>query len=123
MSYDWKPINQEIVDALTNDNLWLIDSNLKYLKLTIDTRSGGEALIFDRDGREVGTKHLLDTHIKAIEIYGEPTRNKKAQTSVQEKAWSIYCEETAGALSAVDFWEHIPEFIQKMYLAKARIAS
>ena len=36
-----------------------------------------------------------------------------------DKAWKLYCEETAGSMDVRDFWEELNPKIQKIYLDKA----
>lgn len=40
-------------------------------------------------------------------------------TKLEELAWDIYCKETAGSMDARDFWEELPERVQRMFIEKA----
>lgn len=41
-------------------------------------------------------------------------------TQVEEKAWNLYCKESAGMLSAKDFWQQLPVETQQYYLRKVK---
>lgn len=43
-------------------------------------------------------------------------------TQSEEKAWSLYCKESAGMLSAKDFWQQLPVETQQHYLRKVKNA-
>lgn len=60
----------EIVAALENDNAWLFDSQVKYVQITVDTRSGGLFSLRDRDGNTIEPERLLKAHEKALECFG-----------------------------------------------------
>ena len=35
-----------------------------------------------------------------------------------ERAWQLYCKETAGGMDVRDFWHELPEKVQKYYLER-----
>lgn len=39
--------------------------------------------------------------------------------ALEQRAWEIYCEETAGDMDVRDFWEELPQVIKNHFLAKA----
>lgn len=43
-------------------------------------------------------------------------------TVEEEQAWKLYCETTAGCMSAKDFWHELSNDEQKEYLKKVRHA-
>ncbi len=40
--------------------------------------------------------------------------------TIEEQAWLLYCEDTAGDMDVRDYWEQLPERVQKIYLTKAQ---
>lgn len=40
---------------------------------------------------------------------------------IEELAWQIYCAETAGCMSALDYWHELSEAQQQSYIRKAVI--
>lgn len=40
-----------------------------------------------------------------------------------QRAWELYCEETAGDMHVADFWEELPGYVQRIYLGKVRCAA
>jgi len=49
------------------------------------------------------------------EIYSYPQ-----MTRLEEKAWSLYCKESAGMISAKDFWQQLPLETRNNYLKKVK---
>lgn len=43
-------------------------------------------------------------------------------SSLEEKAWSIYCYETRGDMDVRDFWWELSDYIKKQYISKAGMA-
>lgn len=39
---------------------------------------------------------------------------------IEDQAWLLYCEDTAGDMDVRDYWEQLPEHVQKIYLTKAQ---
>ena len=37
-----------------------------------------------------------------------------------ERAWLLYCEETAGDMDVRDFWRELPAPVQQLYLNRTR---
>lgn len=52
-----------------------------------------------------GTPRGFDTNLKA---------------SLDERAWQLYCAETAGSMDVRDFWHELPDSLKELYRAKAR---
>ena len=40
-------------------------------------------------------------------------------SKLEQLAWEIYCEETAGSMDVRNFWEELPERVQRMFIEKA----
>lgn len=49
------------------------------------------------------------------EIYSYPE-----MTRLEEKAWALYCKESAGMISAKDFWQQLPLETRQHYLKKVK---
>jgi hypothetical protein len=43
----------------------------------------------------------------------------KKLSPLEEKAWNLYCKETAGDMDVRDFWEELPLRVKRIYLEKA----
>ena len=67
--------------------------------------------------------------VTGIEATGQPryvfgpgerigVRLRRVQDDV-DRAWALYCQETAGSLDARDFWHELPATVQAYYLNKA----
>ena len=41
-------------------------------------------------------------------------------TDHEERAWELYCKETAGTMHVVDFWEQLGKSTQQLFLDKTR---
>ena len=41
---------------------------------------------------------------------------------LEQIAWDLYCEETAGSMDARDFWRELSTPVQQLYLRKAQQA-
>lgn len=41
-------------------------------------------------------------------------------SEVEERAWKLYCQESAGMISAKDFWQQLPENTKNFYLEKVK---
>lgn len=39
--------------------------------------------------------------------------------TINDRAWEIYCEDTAGSMDVRDYWEQLPLEVQTIYIAKA----
>lgn len=39
-------------------------------------------------------------------------------TELEQLAWQLYCEETAGSMDVRDFWEELPPKVQEYYKNK-----
>lgn len=42
----------------------------------------------------------------------------KPLTPIEEKAWDLYCNDTAGGMDVRDFWHELPPAVQLFYLEK-----
>lgn len=52
--------------------------------------------------------------------YDEPNYAWGNLTEIEEKAWKLYCKETAGGLCVADFWQELPQSIKLNYLEKVK---
>jgi hypothetical protein len=43
-----------------------------------------------------------------------------AYFKLMERAWEIYCKETAGDMHVVDYWVQLSPDVQEIYLKKAK---
>lgn len=43
---------------------------------------------------------------------------KTIMTEKEERAWELYCTETAGSMDVRDFWWELSKRVQQMYLNK-----
>lgn len=41
-------------------------------------------------------------------------------TLMEQTAWKLYCEETAGDMDVKDFWHELPHSVQQIYLRKVK---
>lgn len=41
-------------------------------------------------------------------------------SALQERAWELYCADTAGGMDVRDFWQELPTYVQGIYLRLAR---
>lgn len=46
--------------------------------------------------------------------------DEKEMTEHEKRAWEAYCEETAGDMHVMDYWEQLPARVQKIYLDKTK---
>jgi len=44
--------------------------------------------------------------------------NGDTMTEQEQKAWELYCEETADDFDVRDCWWDLPDLLQELYLAK-----
>lgn len=42
----------------------------------------------------------------------------KNLNSLEQKAWELYCKETAGGMDVRDHWEELPQRVREHYLTK-----
>jgi hypothetical protein len=63
--------------------------------------------------------HATDTEGNRVAVaIREVVWNKQ---TLEEKAWSLYCEETAGDMEVRDNWAELPKRVQEHYLNRVRI--
>jgi len=67
---NWNRDLHLIIEALQNDNLWLVDMQLKYITVQVDTRSGGAFVLQDRDGNPVSIDRLMGAHHESLDRWG-----------------------------------------------------
>lgn len=52
--------------------------------------------------------------------FDDQTYSYTQLTRLEEKAWALYCKESAGMISAKDFWQQLPVETQSNYLKKVK---
>lgn len=63
---------------------------------------------------------------EAIEVYERRMnarsgyhRGKSGMTAHEERAWQLYCRETAGSMDVKDFWSELSPSVQRIFLDKS----
>lgn len=52
--------------------------------------------------------------------FDEPEYSYGQLSQIEEKAWTLYCKETAGSMDVKDFWQEVPLYVQHIYLEKVK---